>query len=259
MHDFETVTTFEDIDLAGRSIVLCDLDGCLISGTHVYRSTGAFVKRCGERLWIVSNNSSDTAASLSSRLAALKLDIDAARIVLAGQEALLQFAGQHMGSAISLQVDAPLRLLASQLGIADCAIDPDVVLVGRDPRFNLARLEEIAAFIVDGAQLWITNPDRTHPSATGKPVPETGVLLAAIEACCGPVAARSIGKPAPDMIEIALERSGADRSRALFIGDNAATDGEAARAAGIDFVRIRHAALPSAERAVRTDFQGATC
>lgn len=262
MRHVETVRSFAEIDVAARSIVLCDLDGCLISGRHVHEGARDFVKACGDRLWIVSNNSSDTAATLVDRLAGFDMSVDARQILLAGEESVRRLAAEPQAKAARVYADAPLRSLAACLGIASEAGAPEIVLLGRDPRFGLQLAEEIASHLVDGAALWATNLDLTHPTASGRPVPETGALIATIRACTGPLSIKSIGKPAADLIEIALERSGADRSLALFVGDNDATDGEAARAAGVAFVRILHpVAEPQAASALRLNGgrEGASC
>lgn len=245
----ETVSRFADIDLTGKSAVLCDLDGCLLSRGHVYEGVRDFVRACGDRLWIVSNNSSDTGATLAARLGEFGLPIEAERILLAGEQTLRRLARDRRHEAMAVYAGAPLQILAKELGLKRGSAAPSIVLMGRDERFGLDMIEELAAHMVDGAELWAANLDLSHPAATGYPVPETGALLRAVEACAGPFAVRSIGKPAPDLIEIALGRSGAERSRAVFIGDNLATDGEAARAAGIAFIRIVHPPVSSGLRA----------
>ena len=56
-----------------RAAILADLDGCLVSGDTVLPEVPDLFKRCGDRLWIVSNNSTDTAQTLSARLGGLGL------------------------------------------------------------------------------------------------------------------------------------------------------------------------------------------
>ena len=68
--------------------ILCDLDGCLISGDVVLPGAAEFVAWAGERLVVLSNNSTDTPETLSTRLGTLGLKIPAERIVLAGTAAL---------------------------------------------------------------------------------------------------------------------------------------------------------------------------
>ncbi|GGA82653.1 hypothetical protein GCM10011385_41100 [Nitratireductor aestuarii] len=72
--------------------VLADLDGCLISGSTVLPGAAELVRRTGERLWIVSNNSSDTAQTLSVRLSHMGLQVPAERIFLAGEQAVRELA-----------------------------------------------------------------------------------------------------------------------------------------------------------------------
>lgn len=241
MRPIGTETGLLDLDLADRLAVLCDLDGCLISGSRVHPGAAELVESCGERLWIVSNNSSDTGATLAHRLAVLGLEVAPERIILAGEQTVRHLARRHKRPRVAIHADVPLRDLARALGIVVCDHEPEIVLLGRDARFSLTVLEEIVAQLFEGAEIWVTNLDTTHPGADGLPVPETGALLAAVRACCGPVPAHCLGKPAPDLIEIALESSGAPAHAAVFLGDNVATDGEAARAAGVDFIQIAHA------------------
>ncbi|HSH46965.1 MAG TPA: hypothetical protein VK991_00005, partial [Halomonas sp.] len=39
--------------------ILCDLDGCLISGDTLLSGVQVFTRQVHDRLWIVSNNSTD--------------------------------------------------------------------------------------------------------------------------------------------------------------------------------------------------------
>ena len=55
--------------LARYRAILCDLDGCLVSGETVLPGAQAFIEGAGARLMVLSNNSTDTAMSLSARLA----------------------------------------------------------------------------------------------------------------------------------------------------------------------------------------------
>lgn len=54
------------------------------------------------------------------------------------------------------------------------------------------------------------------------------------------------GKPAPDILEAALEQSGLPADRAVFVGD-AVWDGEAAKRAGVTFVGVTCGGTPEPE------------
>lgn len=223
----------------GCEAIFCDLDGCLVSGGHVYPNVREFVDRHADRLWIVSNNSSDTAESLSSRMATVGLTVSPQRILLAGEQAVHRIAASRPGAALSLYAETPIRNLARSLGLRTETRKPDIVLLARDAGFSMRDLGRLIEEVHDGASFVVTNIDTVHPDDRGRPVPETGAIVAAICACDPSIRFTSIGKPAPDLVELGLRLSGAARAACVFIGDNAGTDGVAAAAAGVRFVHLR--------------------
>lgn len=66
--------------------VLADLDGCLVADGHLRDGAADLFAQADGRLWIVSNNSTDTAASLSARLTARGLPLPPERSLLAGEQ-----------------------------------------------------------------------------------------------------------------------------------------------------------------------------
>lgn len=228
-----------------RAAVLADLDGCLISGHTVLPDVPALFAACGDRLWIVSNNSTDTAASLSRRLAALGLHQPADRILLAGEETLRALAAQHPGAAVALFAAPPLHALARDLGLSPTDGPADIAVLARDTGFGFADLARLGALVHRGAALWLTNPDPTHPGPDGTPVPETGALFAALAAMTPPRSFRCLGKPAPDLVRKALARAGVLPAAAVYLGDTPQTDGAAAAAAGVEFVLVAPPAAPA--------------
>lgn len=228
-----------DAPVEGCEAIFCDLDGCLVSGGHVYPNVREFVASHADRLWIISNNSSDTAETLSNRVASMGLAVSARRILLAGEQAVRRIAASRPGAAVSLYAEAPIRNLARSLGLRTEARKPDIVLLARDPGFSLRDLGRLIDEVHDGATFVVTNIDTVHPDLRGRPVPETGAVVAAVRACDPSIRFTSIGKPAPDLVDLALRLSGAAREACVFIGDNDRTDGGAAKAAGVRFVHLR--------------------
>lgn len=222
----------------GRTAVMCDLDGCLISGDVVLPGVPALLGACGARLWIVSNNSTDTADRLSCRLARMNLDVPAERIVLAGEETLRMLARRCPGARVALFVAPLLADLARDLGLVPCDERPELAVLARDTGFTLERLARLAALAHRNVPLHVTNPDPCHPGPDGSPVPETGALLAALTAIVPMRTVSCLGKPAPDLLALALARAGASAADAVYLGDTHETDGLAARAAGVEFIQI---------------------
>lgn len=222
-----------------KAAVLADLDGCLISGGQLLPYATHLLSRCSDRLWIVSNNSSDTAETLSARLGLMGFPLRASQIVLAGEETVRRAAQERPGQRIAVHAAEPLCELARQLGLITDHFNPDAAIIARDPAFCFASLTRLAAQVARGLPLVATNPDLNHPDPDGHPVPETGALLAALRAVVPGLAISTIGKPSPDLLHLALARAEVAPSDAIFIGDTPETDGVAARAARVEFVLLR--------------------
>lgn len=236
--------------LSTYKAVLCDLDGCLISGDRVLPGASEFVAAHRDRLYIVSNNSTDTAETLRARLLTMGLTIAADRILLAGERAVHWIAREYLGSSVEIFGSAAIRDCADRLDLERADGPPDVVLLTRDTGFTYGSLQRLVTALAQGARLVVSNIDATHPGPDGVPVPETGALLATVRTCLPDLAYEVIGKPEPELLRAALERAGAQTDQAVLVGDNPATDGEGARRLGLDFVHVDPAkgglaALPS--------------
>jgi 4-nitrophenyl phosphatase len=108
---------------------------------------------------------------------------------------------------------------------------PDAVVVGLDKTFTYEKLARATEAIRAGARFVATNADATLPTETGL-VPGCGSLVAAVAAASGQ-APTVIGKPEPLLLQMALERLGADAASAVMIGDRLDTDIVAGARAGM--------------------------
>lgn len=220
------------------SMVLCDLDGCLVAEGRAFPDAADFVSACGDRLWIVSNNSADTARGLSSRLAGLGLSVPARRILLAGEQTLRHLARSRPGARLSLYASPALSAVARTAGFDEGGGPAEIALLCRDAGLTVETIGRLVTDIERGAMLWVSNTDIAHPGLNGQPIAETGVLLAAVEAMRPGLAYGCIGKPDPFLLSLALRAGGVAPERTVFVGDNLDTDGDAARAAGVPFIHL---------------------
>ncbi|MCR8550302.1 HAD hydrolase-like protein [Salipiger sp. P9] len=217
--------------------ILCDLDGCLISGDVVLPGAEALLARAGARLTVLSNNSTDTADTLSARLDALGLAVPPDRIVLAGIAAVAHLAASP-GARVRMFASPALRGHAVATGLAEDSAAPTHVLLARDLGYGYAELHETLRLLSGGARLVVANPDASHPGPDGLPVPETGSFLAAILSVLPDLAYDVIGKPEPGLYRRALSRYARPPRKVLAIGDNPLTDAEGAARLGCDFVLV---------------------
>lgn len=218
--------------------ILCDLDGCLISGQRVLPGARDFIAYAGQRLWILSNNSTHTPQSLASTLEGMGLAIDPARVVLAGTTAVDLIAAQDGAARVAIHGTDDIVQYAESQGLKVGDRQPDVVLLTRDPGFCYGRLNLMIRQLEQGARLVVSNVDATHPGADGHPVAETGAVLSALCACLPQLRFVSVGKPSPYLYERVLPTLAATLDRVIAIGDSAETDGRGAHAVGIAYVIV---------------------
>jgi NagD protein len=236
----QPLTAYDWSIFAKAQLILADLDGCLISGATVLPGVTDLFAQYGEKIAVVSNNSEDTADTLTVRLRRLGLDLPATCAFLAGEQAVKHLATAHPASRVAVYASQAIRQLASDCGLEVCGATehPDRVLLARDITFTFSDLADLMALVNANTPVWMTNPDPSHPRADGVPVPETGALWAAVTAATGTVPERIVGKPEPLLLTSALTQFGVAAADAVMVGDTAATDGAAAQAAGIRFLHV---------------------
>lgn len=220
--------------------ILADLDGTLVSGRTILPGVAQLMDKASARIWLVSNNSTQTAVTMAAHLRALGLDLPPERIFLAGETALRALAARHPKAKIVFFGEAPLRALAEDLGLqvhrgtdtAACAF------LAREEAFTMADLGRLMGLLHGGMELHLSNPDPIYPNADGSVGAETGAIYAALKSGLPDLAAACLAKPSAHLIQMALQRAGVAAADAVFLGDTDATDGAAARAAGVPFLLL---------------------
>ena len=235
-----TMEEFLVSPIMSAKAILADLDGTLISGQTVLPHVDELMEQAGDKIWLVSNNSTQTAQTMSQHLSALGLSIAPERIFLAGETALRALAGRHPAATIAFFGETPLRELAISLGLTihRGTNAANFAFLAREEAFTFADLSRLLGLLYTGTELHLSNPDPIYPNANGTIGAETGAIFAALKAGLPDLQAECLGKPSAHLIELALKTSGVSPHDAVVIGDTNATDGEAARAAGVPFILI---------------------
>jgi 4-nitrophenyl phosphatase len=96
------------------------------------------------------------------------------------------------------------------------------VIIGMDRQLNWEKLSRATLLIRSGARFIGTNADRTYPIPEGL-IPGVGAILGALEIATdqNPYV---VGKPAPEMYEIAMQRMHVTPNETLVVGDRLETD-----------------------------------
>jgi 4-nitrophenyl phosphatase len=227
---------------------LIDLDGTLIAGPRLLDGAQSLLEYVEGRYAIVSNNSSDTSVSLARKLARLDLPVEPDRIVLASEQTVLLVVQRYPRARVRVVAHPTLVRFAAESGCDLVEADPDIILLGRDPRFSYAKLTSIVNQMRGGARLVVTNPDMNHLAQDGGLMPETGSLMKAVVACSGIEPECVVGKPAPLLFQKALDRLGTAPEDTLVIGDNPLTDALGAARLQMPYLLVgshRDALIPS--------------
>lgn len=220
--------------------ILLDWDGCVVENGEFKPGAQAFLRAFGDKVSILSNNSTDVPGHLAAMLARAGTAIPEHRIHLAGQIALEETARRFGQQPIFLVGNTAMAGVATRLSLNIAfANDPIAVVLLRDTGFTYRKLERAVRSLRRGAALVTANPDLTHPKGDDV-APETGALLAAIAACVDLTAIDMVvvGKPFPTLFGRALADAGAAANEALMMGDNPATDAEGAARLGIASVLL---------------------
>jgi HAD superfamily hydrolase (TIGR01450 family) len=228
--------------------VIVDLDGTLIRGGRRTEGARSFLERVLDRYVVVSNNSTDTAGRLSAKLGRIGLAIPPYRLVLAGEETIRFVASRYPGARCLVAASGLLRNIACRAGLVPVRQDAEIVILGRDVRWNYRRLTLLVNELHRGAALIVTNPDFTHPDGEDGIIPETGSLMAAVVAGAGIEPTHVVGKPEAPLFEEALRRLQATPANTVVIGDNPLTDQEGATRLGLRCVIVdvdRRSLLPN--------------
>lgn len=218
---------------------MLDWDGCIALEGEVDVIAARFIAEFNGKVAIVSNNSTQLPEDFVEYLRPFGIAIDRRKVILAGVEAIHR-AVEIGAQRVMLIGNGRMKAFARDQGLVLVQQGADLVLLLRDPRFSYGRLERAANALRQGARLIIANPDLTHPGKSGRLVPETGALLAALAACVDLSAMdlEIIGKPNVRLFERACKALAVSPGDAVMIGDNPATDIAGAQAAGLTGILI---------------------
>lgn len=218
--------------------VLFDLDGVVYRGDEVI--TGAaelfdYLRETGRVVGAITNNALKTGEEYSRKLAGMGIDLPGDRIFTSGWAAARYVAGRNPNPKVYVVGGDALNREMSAVGACE-SDSPEFVVAGIDLSITIQRLSDAAVHVRNGAELIVTNPDRTVPIETGIRA-GAGAVQAFIEAAGGREAT-VIGKPQAGIFQIAMAKLGLQSDDTIMVGDTVETDIAGAEAAGIRSVLV---------------------
>jgi HAD superfamily hydrolase (TIGR01450 family) len=216
-----------------------DLDGTIYLGDQLLPGAGRLVgalRELGRPVRFLSNNPTKDPEQYAEKLAGFGLPTPVEDIVNT-VVVMTRWLREHAPGAVVFPIaEAPL-IRAFERAAIPMSEDPaeiDIVVASFDRAFDYRKLQIAfdAIWFHRRARLVATNPDRYCPMPGGRGEPDAAAIVAAIEACTGVTCDVNVGKPAPEMLEAALEGLGVPPQRAIMVGDRLHTDIRLAHAAG---------------------------
>jgi 4-nitrophenyl phosphatase len=216
--------------LRGARAFVFDMDGVLYRGDAALPGVNDLLNALAIRdrsFMLATNNSMATPAEYVRKLAKMGIEVPEESILTSAmatrdylRETLPPGAGVFVIGMPSLREQLFLDSDFQPVQYGEQA--PDAVVVGLDKTFTYEKLAMANEAIRAGARFVATNADATLPTEAGL-VPGCGSLVAAVATASGQVPT-VIGKPEPLILEMALERLGAEPDESVMIGDRLDTD-----------------------------------
>ncbi len=214
------------IHLEGIKALILDMDGVLWSGDTPIGDLPAIFRKLrqkGCRFVLASNNSTSSVDQFLEKLARLSVTLESWQIVNSSEAVVAHLYQRHPdGGPVYIIGESGLIDTLAQAGFYQSEQQVAAVIVGLDRDLTYEKLCTASLLIRAGAPFLGTNPDPTLPVKNSF-IPGAGAILAALEAATG-VKPQIIGKPAPEMYRVALQRLGTTPVETLVVGDRLDTD-----------------------------------
>jgi HAD superfamily hydrolase (TIGR01450 family) len=237
--------------LSDKRLLLFDLDGVFYKGKEEREKIGGSrvveaARRAGKRIYVLTNNSTDSVETIHRRLVEFQIPINSEEILSSGlltSEYLFERHGRVSYFLVGEKgLDTEMKKYGHRRTDGPRA---DFVVIGLDREVTYEKLDTAVRLVRAGSGLVATHSSRLYMYKTG-PAIATGPIVKAIEYGSGK-RATLIGKPSPLMFSIALRRAGCSKGDAVMVGDQVDTDVAGATRAGIDSILVTSGVDQSAE------------
>ena len=228
--------------LKDKRLFLLDMDGTLYLDEQLFDKVPEFldlIRRQGGRYLFLTNNSSRGVEGYMAKMRRLGIETAPEDYMTSADAAehtlLTEFPGQKCYVSGTASLKAQLR--QAGIDVTDTLSDDITVLLsGFDTELTFQKLEDSCILLNRGVTWLATNPDWVCPTWYGS-VPDCGSVCQMLERATGKTP-RFLGKPQPEMVRLALTRTGFGPQQAVVIGDRLYTDVACGVNAGIDSIFV---------------------
>jgi 4-nitrophenyl phosphatase len=206
--------------------IILDMDGVLWRDNEPIGELPEIFAEIDTRGWqvaLATNNATRTINQYVEKLVNFGVEIQANQIINSAQTVAIYLKKLFpQGGNVYCVGESALSNTLLEEGFNISTENVIAVVVAMDRQLTYEKLVQATLLIRSGAKFIATNPDRTFPTPAGL-IPGTGATLAALEAA-SEVEPVVVGKPAPEMYRIAMQRMGTLPVNTLVVGDRLETD-----------------------------------
>lgn len=227
--------------LKDKRLFLLDMDGTIYLDDRLFDGTAEFlahVQAIGGRAMYLTNNSSKSVESYVDKLSRMGLRA-APEDFLTSVNATVLYLQQKNHRKIYAFGTASFRQQLRQGGLPVTDVlaeDIDCLCMGFDTELTFQKLEDACILLNRGVEYVATNPDWVCPTWYGS-VPDCGSVAEMLYRATGR-RPRFIGKPEPDMVELAVKETDFTKEQTILLGDRLYTDIKSGVRAGVDTVLV---------------------
>lgn len=227
--------------LKDKRLFLLDMDGTIYLDDRLFDGTAEFlahVQAIGGRAMYLTNNSSKSVESYVDKLSRMGLRA-APEDFLTSVNATVLYLRQKNHRKIYAFGTASFRQQLRQGGLPVTDVlaeDIDCLCMGFDTELTFQKLEDACILLNRGVEYVATNPDWVCPTWYGS-VPDCGSVAEMLYRATGR-RPRFIGKPEPDMVELAVKETNFTKEQTILLGDRLYTDIKSGVRAGVDTVLV---------------------
>lgn len=228
--------------LSEKKLFLLDMDGTIYLDHDLFPETLPFmeeVKKKGGRYLYLTNNSSKGVDAYIEKLKGMGVPAVKEDFLTSVDATIVDLKRHYTNEKMYVFGTASFRSQLEAAGI-NVVTTPDedvkVLVMGFDTELAFHKLEDACILLNRGVDYIATNPDYVCPTRYGS-VPDCGSIAQILKTATGRMP-RFIGKPRPEMIFLALEKTGYEKEDAVLIGDRVYTDIASGVHAGIDTILV---------------------
>lgn len=228
-------------NIKNKKLFLLDMDGTIYLDNDLFDGVLDFlshIKKIGGKYMFLTNNSSKSVDKYIEKLDSIGIKSTADDFLTSTNATVLFLQKKNYNKIYALGTESfKEQLKDGGLNITDKIEDGiDCLCMGFDTELTFKKLEDACILLRDDIDYIATNPDWVCPTWYGY-VPDCGSVSEMIYNATKK-RPKFIGKPQPEMINLAIEKTGFKKEEAIIFGDRLYTDIASGFNAGISTVFV---------------------